>query len=86
MIPEAHQQKQENTTAGPPQSLGQKQQEVLALVAEALPNKQIAHRYCISEATIKAQISKTIQITGCHTGAAHALLWLRKTGHLIDHN
>lgn len=84
MIPEAHQQKQENTTAGPPQSLGQRQEEVLALIAEALPNKQIDHRFGISEATIKARISKTIQITGCHNRVALALLWLRKTRHLID--
>lgn len=64
--------------------LSQRQKEILALVAAALSNKQIAHRLGISEATVKAHISKTIQITGCHNRVALTLLWLRKTGHLID--
>lgn len=70
-------------TGSESQGLSQRQEEILALIAEALPNKQIAHRLGISEATVKAHISKTIQVTGCHNRVALALLWLRTTGRLI---
>jgi DNA-binding NarL/FixJ family response regulator len=68
--------------ASPPQELSQRQEEVLALIAEALSNKQIAHRLGISEATVKAHISKTIQVTGCRNRVGLALLWHQKTGRL----
>ena len=61
--------------ASPPQELSQRQEEVLALIAEALSNKQIAHRLGISEATVKAHISKTILLSKssgnpvCHLAA-----------------
>lgn len=66
-----------------PQDLSQRQAEVLALVSEGLQNKQIAHRLGISEATVKAHISKAIQMTGCQNRVGLALLWLRRTGRLM---
>ena len=66
-----------------PHELSQRQEEILALVAAALPNKQIGHRLGISEATVKAHISKTIQVTGCRNRVALVLFWLHKTGRLL---
>lgn len=68
--------------AGNPQDLSQRQAEILALVSEGLQNKQIAHRLGIAEATVKAHISRTIQMTGCKNRVGLALLWLRRTGRL----
>lgn len=76
----------ETNVASASQVLSQRQEEVLALIAEALPNKQIAHRLGISEATVKAHISKTIQATGCRNRVGLALLWLQKTGRLPPQN
>lgn len=59
-----------------------RQAEILALVAEALSNKQIAHQLGISEATVKAHISKTIQVTGCRNRVGLAILWLQRSGRL----
>ena len=86
MIPDGHRHGLPTGTGSAQQNLSQRQEEVLALIAEALPNKQIAHRLGISEATVKAHISKTIQVTGCHNRVALALLWLQKTGRLAAHD
>jgi len=69
--------------AATPHGLSQRQTEVLALVAEALSNKQIAHRLGISEATVKAHISNTIRLTGCRNRVGLVLLWLRQSGRLL---
>lgn len=66
-----------------PHGLSQRQTEVLALVAEALSNKQIAHRLGISEATVKAHISNTIRLTGCRNRVGLVLLWLKQSGRLV---
>ena len=44
--------------------LSQRQEEVLALIAEALSNKQIAHRLGISEATVKAHVTVILRKLG----------------------
>ena len=62
--------------------LSLRQAETLALVAEGLQNKQIAHRLGISDATVKAHIAKVKQATGCRSRVDLALLWLRLTGKL----
>ena len=64
-------------------AISARQAEILALVADGMQNKQIAHRLGISEATVKAHISKTIQISGCRNRVSLALLWLRHTGRLM---
>lgn len=70
--------------SGSAPELSRRQEEVLALVTDGLQNKQIAHRLGISEATVKAHVSKTIQQTGCHNRVGLALLWLRRTGRLAS--
>ena len=71
------------STSRVPYTISARQAEILALVADGLQNKQIAHRLGISEATVKAHISKTIQISGCRNRVSLALLWLRHTGRLM---
>ena len=46
--------------------LSQREIDVLALMAEALPNKQIARRLSISEATVKTHVSTLIAKLGVH--------------------
>ena len=46
--------------------LSQREIDVLALMAEALPNKQIARRLNISEATVKTHVSALIAKLGVH--------------------
>lgn len=73
-----------DSTSGEPPQLSRRQEEVLALVTDGLQNKQIAHRLGISEATVKAHVSKTIQQTGCNNRVGLTLLWLRRTGRLAS--
>lgn len=63
--------------------LSERETQVLALVAEALANKQIAFRLGISEATVKAHISRIIQVTGCRNRVDLALHWLKRSGRLL---
>lgn len=70
-------------SADAPADISRRQAEILALVAEALSNKQIAYRLGISEATVKAHISKSIQATGCRNRVGLAILWLRRSGRLL---
>jgi len=70
------------STISVPYTISARQAEILALVADGMQNKQIAHCLGISEATVKAHISKTIQISGCRNRVSLALLWLRHTGRL----
>lgn len=69
---------------GDPPLLSRRQEQILALIADGLQNKQIAHRLGISEATVKVHVSKTIQQTGCSNRVGLALLWLRRTGRLAS--
>lgn len=69
---------------GEPPQLSRRQEEILALITDGLQNKQIAHRLGISEATVKAHVSKTIHQTGCNNRVGLALLWLRRTGRLAS--
>ncbi|SPT54429.1 Response regulator protein vraR [Actinomyces bovis] len=45
-------------------SLSPREMEVLALMVDALSNKQIAHRLCLSEATVKTHVSTIIAKLG----------------------
>lgn len=83
MIPSSQSLPLAPAPASAPQGLSQRQTEVLALVAEALSNKQIAHRLGISEATVKAHISNTIRLTGCRNRVGLVLLWLKQSGRLV---
>jgi DNA-binding NarL/FixJ family response regulator len=71
------------TEGGGSIDLSQRQAEILALVAEGLQNKEIAYRLGISEATVKAHISKAIQLTGCRNRIGLAFLWMQQTGRLL---
>ena len=59
--------------------LSGREREVLALVAEGLPNKQIARRLGISEKTVKAHLTSVFQQIGV-TDRTQAALWARQHG------
>jgi DNA-binding NarL/FixJ family response regulator len=59
--------------------LSAREREVLALVAEGLPNKQIARRLDISEKTVKAHLTSVFQQIGV-TDRTQAALWARQYG------
>ncbi len=54
-----------------------REQEVLALVADGLPNKQIARRLEISEKTVKAHLTRVYQQIGV-TDRTQAALWAQR--------
>lgn len=57
------------------ESLTSRQREVLGLLAEGLPNKLIAYRLGICEATAKAHVGAVLRKMNCHNrGRAIALL------------
>jgi DNA-binding NarL/FixJ family response regulator len=62
--------------AQPASELTGREQEVLALVAEGLANKQIALRLGISERTVKAHLTSVFQSIGV-TDRTQAALWVR---------
>jgi DNA-binding NarL/FixJ family response regulator len=64
---------------GGPQ-LTEREQEVLALVAEGLPNKLIARRLAISERTVKGHLTHIFERIGV-TDRTQAALWAR--GHRL---
>lgn len=66
-------------SAGPLESLTEREREVLGLVAEGLPNKQIARRLGISEKTVKAHLTSIFQRVGVHD-RMQAALWAREHG------
>jgi DNA-binding NarL/FixJ family response regulator len=59
--------------------LSQREREVLALVAEGLPNKLIARRLEISEKTVKAHLTRVFQQIGV-TDRTQAALWAQRNG------
>ena len=67
--------------AGPTavQSLSEREREVLAMVAEGLPNKLIARELAISEKTVKAHLTKVYREIGV-TDRTQAALWAQRNG------
>jgi len=67
--------------AGPTavQSLSKREREVLAMVAEGLPNKLIARELAISEKTVKAHLTKVYREIGV-TDRTQAALWAQRNG------
>ncbi len=63
----------------PLDALSEREREVLALVAEGLPNKQIARRLEISEKTVKAHLTSVFRAIGV-TDRMQAGLWARRHG------
>jgi DNA-binding NarL/FixJ family response regulator len=59
--------------------LSNREHEVLALVAEGLPNKRIARRLEISEKTVKAHLTSIFQRIGV-TDRTQAALWAQRHG------
>jgi DNA-binding NarL/FixJ family response regulator len=65
--------------SGPLESLTDREREVLALVAEGLPNKQIARRLEISEKTVKAHLTSAFRTIGVDD-RVQAGIWARRQG------
>jgi DNA-binding NarL/FixJ family response regulator len=59
--------------------LSHRERDVLALVADGLPNKQIALRLSISEKTVKAHLTNIFERLGV-TDRYQAALWAKKHG------
>ncbi len=66
-------------TADPLDALTDREREVLALVAEGLPNKQIGRRLEISEKTVKAHLTSIFRAIGVND-RMQAGLWARRHG------
>jgi DNA-binding NarL/FixJ family response regulator len=66
-------------TPGPAQLLTERERQVLALVAEGLPNKQIGRRLEISEKTVKAHLTSAFRAIGVDD-RMQAGLWARRNG------
>ena len=65
--------------ARPGVELSTREREVLAAVADGLPNKLIARRLEISEKTVKAHLTRIFQAIGV-TDRTQAALWAQKNG------
>jgi DNA-binding NarL/FixJ family response regulator len=63
----------------PDAGLSPREQDVLRLVAEGLPNKLIARRLSISEKTVKAHLTSIFQQIGV-TDRTQAALWAQRHG------
>ena len=63
----------------PADALSQREREVLAMVAEGLPNKLIARRLEISEKTVKAHLTSVFRQIGV-TDRTQAALWAHRHG------
>jgi DNA-binding NarL/FixJ family response regulator len=61
------------------EDLSAREREVLALVAEGLPNKLIARELGISEKTVKAHLTRVFGLIGV-TDRTQAALWARERG------
>ena len=59
--------------------LSDREREVLVLVADGMPNKQIARRLGISERTVKAHLTSIFQRIGV-TDRTQAALWAERNG------
>ena len=66
-------------STGPLESLTDREREVLGLVAEGLPNKQIARRLGISEKTVKAHLTSAFRTIGVDD-RVQAGIWARRQG------
>ncbi len=66
-------------TGAPADSLSEREREVLLMVAEGLPNKQIALRLAISEKTVKAHLTSVFRQIGV-TDRTQAALWVERSG------
>jgi DNA-binding NarL/FixJ family response regulator len=60
-------------------ALSDREREVLAMVAEGLPNKLIATRLAISEKTVKAHLTSVFRTIGV-TDRTQAALWAERNG------
>jgi DNA-binding NarL/FixJ family response regulator len=67
----------ERRTSGPTDALSGREREVLAMVAEGLPNKLIAQRLGISEKTVKAHLTSVYRQIGV-TDRTQAALWAQR--------
>ena len=67
------------TETSPADSLSDREREVLAMVAEGLPNKLIARRLEISEKTVKAHLTSVFRRIGV-TDRTQAALWAERNG------
>jgi len=63
----------------PLDDLTDRERQVLTLVAEGLPNKQIARRLDISEKTVKAHLTSAFRTIGVDD-RMQAGLWARRNG------
>lgn len=63
----------------PAEALSEREREVLAMVAEGLPNKVIAQRLTISEKTVKAHLTSVYRQIGV-TDRTQAALWAQRHG------
>ena len=67
------------TERSPADELSEREREVLAMVAEGLPNKLIARRLEISEKTVKAHLTNVFRTIGV-TDRTQAALWAERNG------
>lgn len=67
----------------PAARLSRREREVLALVADGLPNKLIARRLEISEKTVKAHLTRIFEIVGV-SDRTQAALWARERSFRAD--
>jgi len=66
-------------SAGPLETLTDREREVLTLVADGLPNKQIARRLGISEKTVKSHLTSAFRTIGVDD-RVQAGIWARRQG------
>ena len=69
----------DRTATSPADALSEREREVLAMVAEGLPNKLIARRLGISEKTVKAHLTSVFRRIGV-TDRTQAALWAERNG------
>jgi DNA-binding NarL/FixJ family response regulator len=69
----------ERSERQPVEELTRREEEVLALLAEGLPNKVIADRLRISERTVKAHVSAVLRALGV-VDRTQAALWAERHG------
>ena len=67
------------TERSPADELSERERQVLAMVAEGLPNKLIARRLEISEKTVKAHLTSVFRRIGV-TDRTQAALWAERNG------
>src|SRR3954463_3883051 len=63
----------------PTEQLTEREQEILALIAQGQPNKVIARRLDIAEKTVKNHVSRILQTLGV-TDRTQAALWAQRNG------